>query len=577
MDSPIIEFKNFSFKYDALKTPTIKNINLSINRGEKILIAGQSGCGKSTLCHLINGLIPHAYPGEIRGELNIFSQSYETQDIFQLSKHIGTVLQDTDGQFIGLTVAEDIAFSLENQMVKDPDLHRRVEEVAKIVNINTHLKNSPSELSGGQKQRVSLAGVMVNDVDVLLFDEPLANLDPKTGKKAMELIDKIHEETGVTIIIIEHRIEDVLTVKMDRIILMNDGEIVADNNPNNILATNLLTEHGIREPLYISAMKYSGIQVKPEMNLENILKLNLNEEDKAKLLAWFDNRQEENKTVKKTPVLEARNLEFTYKNDRKIMAKKPALKNINIAFNRGDITAIVGKNGAGKSTFSKVVCGFEEIDLGEILVKSKNIKDLSIKERAEHIGCIMQNPNQMISKNMIFDEVSLALRNKGLSEDEIRPIVEENLKICGLWEYRNWPISALSFGQKKRVTIASILSTSPEIIILDEPTAGQDYSHYNQIMNFLEELNKQGISIIIITHDMHLMLEYADEAVVFSDSEIIAKGKPAMILTDLNVIEKANLKETSLIHLAEKIGVLEGYKFVQHFINYERNRVVDNG
>lgn len=577
MENPIIEFKNFSFKYDALKTTTIKNINLSINKGEKVLITGQSGCGKSTLVHLMNGLIPHSYPGEITGELNIFGKSYKDLDIFKLSQNIGTVLQDTDGQFIGLTVAEDIAFALENQMVGEPELHDRVRETAEVVNIDTHLLNSPSELSGGQKQRVSLAGVMVNDVDVLLFDEPLANLDPKTGKKAMELIDRIHRETGITVIIIEHRLEDVLTVSMDRILLMNDGKIIADTTPKEILCTDLLKDYGIREPLYIAAMKYAGVKIKPEMNPEKILELNLSQEDIKKVNDWFALAEKEAEPKEEIPLLEAKNVEFTYKNDRKVMVGKPALKNINVVFNKGDITAIVGKNGAGKSTFSKVVCGFEKQDKGSILVKSRDIKALSIKERAEHIGYIMQNPNQMISKNLIFDEVSLGLRNKGEKEDKIKEIVDENLRICGLWEYRNWPISALSFGQKKRVTIASILSMSPDIIILDEPTAGQDYSHYNQIMNFLEDLNKRGISIIIITHDMHLMLEYAHRAVVFSDSEIIAQGKPSKMLTDFNVIERANLKETSLIHLADKAGVADGYKFVEHFINYERYRALNHG
>lgn len=571
----ILQFVNFSFKYNAQAEPTLKNINLNINKGEKILIAGPSGSGKSTLSNCVNGLIPFSYKGESKGQILLDGKPTDKLSIFEISKYVGTVLQDTDSQFIGLTVAEDIAFSLENQCVEEPELHNRVKEVAELVNIGTHLKSAPSELSGGQKQRVTLGGVLVDNVDILLFDEPLANLDPETGKKAIELIDRIHKKLGLTIIIIEHRLEDVLWRSVDRIVLMNDGEIIRDEEPDKLLAKNILSERGIREPLYITALKYAGVDLNEVRDVASVENIQLSEDAKAKVRTWFNLDVKKDKPVYEETLLEAVDLDFTYESSRREDVGHHALDKINLKVKKGELLAIVGKNGAGKSTFSKVVCGFENHQRGQIFFKGEDISSLSIKERAESIGYIMQNPNQMISQTMIFDEVALGLRNLKLSEEEIKERVNETLKICGLWTFRSWPISALSFGQKKRVTIASILVMEPELIILDEPTAGQDYKHYTDIMNFLKGLIKKGITIVIITHDMHLMLEYADRAVVFADSKVIADDKPSKILTDEDIIKKASLKETSLYDLSLKCGIQEGSAFVDHFIDYER-RILEN-
>ena len=566
----MIEFKNFGFKYDAQVDYTLRDINLKINPGEKILIAGPSGCGKSTLIHCLNGLIPFSIEGEKEGSLTIDGKDTWDMSIFELSKKIGTVLQDQDSQFIGLTVAEDLAFALENDAVGEPELHDRVAEIAEVVNISSHLLHSPQELSGGQKQRVSLGGVLVDNVNVLLFDEPLANLDPETGKKAIELIDEIHKKTGVTVIIVEHRLEDVLWRPVDRVVLMEKGRITVDTTPDELLAGEYLKTAGVREPLYVTALKYAGIEITPDMKSSSLDTIKLSEEDKSKLRDWFGKRTEEQERTKKENILEVRDLNFTYRSDRSDAEDHHALIDIDFDLYKGEMMAVVGRNGAGKSTFSKVVCGFENPDTGTMLMNGADLMDLSIKERADHIGYIMQNPNQMISKNMIFDEVAMGLRNRGISEEEVTEKVNETLKVCGLWPFRNWPISALSYGQKKRVTIASIMSMEPEIIILDEPTAGQDYRHYTEIMEFLRELNAGGTTVVLITHDMHLMLEYAERSVVFSDGRIIACDKASRILTNEEIIGRASLKETSLYGLAKLCGIEDGPGFVDHFIGYER-------
>ena len=563
MKKPVIEFKDFSFQYRVQAKPTLNNINLTIYEGEKVLIVGPSGSGKSTISNCINGLVPFLYEGDISGSLKINGKETRDMSIAEISNSVGTVLQDPDSQFIGLTVAEDIAFKLENNCVDVDIMKEKVTIVSKIVGIDTHLDSSPQRLSGGQKQRVSLAGVMVDEVNILLFDEPLASLDPATGKNAIDLIDKIKNDSNKTIVIIAHRLEDVLYRNVDRVIVVNNGEIVKDTTPGELLATEILKECGIREPLYITALKYAGCKLDEDMNLENIDEINLNSLSGA-LKSWADGVVNEEVKEFVTPLLELKNVNFEYSKNKKV------LKDVSFKINKGEMVSIVGRNGAGKSTISRLICGFYRPTSGEILFEGNNLKSSTIKERAEKIGLVMQNPNQMISKTMIFDEVALGLQIRGISEDETKRRVYEALQICGLYEFRNWPISALSFGQKKRVTIASILVLNPELIILDEPTAGQDFKHYTEIMEFLKELNKKGVTIVMITHDMHLMLEYTDRSIVLSDGEKIAEDKAFRILTDNEVIERANLKETSLYQLALKANLANPREFVNKFIDYDR-------
>lgn len=561
---PIIEFKDYTFKYRSQVEPTLYNIDLAVYPGEKVLIVGPSGSGKSTLAHCINGLVPFSFPGESSGTLTVGGQDPSKAGIFGMSKLVGTVLQDTDGQFIGLTVAEDIAFALENDCVEQAEMFSKVDEVAEIVDVKTLLSHAPTELSGGQKQRVSMAGVMIDDVDILLFDEPLANLDPATGKKAIDLIDKISRTTGKTVLIIEHRLEDTLYRDVDRIVVVGDGRIVADRKPDELLCTDILEKEGIREPLYITALKHAGCEILQDTHPQHIESMDL-APYKEKVQAWFRKAKLPPARPGKESALEVLDLDFSY------ITGSPVLRNIDFKIGKGEMLSIVGKNGAGKSTLSNLVCGFISPDRGSILLGGTDISSKSIKERGEVIGLVMQNPNQMISKPMIYDEVALGLVVRGVPEEEVKERVYETLKICGLYPFRNWPISALSFGQKKRVTIASILVMNPEVLILDEPTAGQDFRHYTEIMEFLKEINDRlGITIIMITHDMHLMLEYTDRAIVIADGELIADDIPANVLTSETIADKAYLKKTSLYDLAVKCDIPDPSGFVERFIYFER-------
>lgn len=561
---PIISFRNFSFQYRAQKRPTLTDIDLEIYPGERVLIAGPSGSGKSTLAGCINGLNPFSNPGACTGTLTVDGVDAPHSSLFELSAHVGTVLQDPDGQFIGLTVGEDIAFALENSCTPQDEMHAITRHAAELVGIENHLGYAPHELSGGQKQRVSLAGVMVDQVKILLFDEPLANLDPATGKQAIELIDEIQKKTDTTVLIIEHRLEDVLWRNVDRIVLVNDGNILADLRPDELLSGSLLAENGIREPLYVTALRYAGVDITPDKHPAHVDSLVLDDTDTQKLRDWFTARPRPAAQPEREPLLEVKGLSFGYQKGQQ------TLRDVSFSIGKGEMVSIVGRNGAGKSTLSKLICGFETPDAGEIFLNGKPLAEENIRRRAQHIGYVMQNPNQMISKTMIYEEVALGLQRSGLTEEQIREKVEATLRVCGLYPFRNWPISALSFGQKKRVTIASVLVLDPELILLDEPTAGQDFRHYTDIMEFLRGLNARGVTVVMITHDMHLMLEYTRRALVFCDGRLIADRTAAAVLCDPALVEQAALKETSLYTLANRCGIAPAQEFVERFIEQDR-------
>lgn len=566
MTQPIISFKNFTFKYDSQAFPTLKNINLDINKGEKILIAGPSGSGKSTIGRCLNGLIPNIDTGDIEGECLVDGKNIQNTNLFDLSFTTSTILQDTDSQFIGLTVGEDIAFALENDCKPQNKIRQTVHRWADELNISHLLKQSPQNLSGGQKQIVALAGVLIDESPILLFDEPLANLDPASGVKTMALIDQIQKELNATVIIIEHRVEEVMRQSLDRIILINDGEIVADKKPNDLLHENRLEDIGVRSPLYLKALEKANIDIANIPDLTSVAALPDEPEIGHQLQDWVNHSILEGEKEETTPLLELKGVGHRY---NKLQVNP--LHDVTATINKGDFVSIVGQNGAGKTTLCRIICGFISNE-GRVLFNGDDLASLSIKERSEKIGYVMQDPNQMISQKMIFDEVALGLRLRNYNKEAIKEKVYHVLKICGLYPYRNWPISALSFGQKKRVTIAAILVLEPDLLILDEPTAGQDWKTYTEIMSFLNQLNEQGKTIMIITHDMYLMMEYTNRSLAFADGELIADTLPIKLLTEKSLIRKAALKRTSLYDLAKKYQLRDPDAFVRAYINSERNK-----
>jgi energy-coupling factor transport system ATP-binding protein len=333
--------------------------------------------------------------------------------------------------------------------------------------------------------------------------------------------------------------------------------------PDELLCSGILKEKGIREPLYITAAKHAGLTITPRMKPAHIETIEI-APNAAQLEAWSKNVEKLSGEKRPEPALRLENVDFSYDEKRRV------LTDVSFDIRKGEMVSIVGKNGAGKSTIARLVCGFEKEDTGAIYLDGENIKDMTIKERSGKVGLIMQNPNQMITQPMIEDEVGLALALTGVEEKKKKKRIQDALEICGLKPFIKWPVSALSYGQKKRVTIASILVMEPSVLMLDEPTAGQDYRHYTEIMEFLRKLNKSGMTIILITHDMHLMLEYTPRAIALADGRIIADSSAADILTNEEVIRKANLKETSLYTLAARAGITDAAGFVNSFIDYEK-------
>ncbi|WEV57628.1 ABC transporter ATP-binding protein [Ligilactobacillus acidipiscis] len=565
--TPMISLENVTFQYQNQTEPTLKNINLALQAGEKVLITGPSGSGKSTLGNLLNGVIPEEFPGELSGKIMIDDKNLAELDLTALSFEVGTVLQDPDAQFVALTVAEDIAFALENDARPSAELHQRVAQWAEILQMPELLKQKPQELSGGQKQRVALAGVLIDDEPILLLDEPLANLDPAAGKASMELLDRLAKERGLTVIVIDHRIEEALQVPFDRIVVLKDGQIIANDQPATVLQSDVLLANGLREPLYVTALKDAGVNVNELVSLDDLAAVELDQTAQEKLVAWQQQLPKKPVKVQPKPLLTGTGITFGYPD------KKLIFDNFDFSINEGEMVALVGQNGTGKTTLINLITGFLTPQSGQLKLGDRSLDPLSVKERAEKIGYVLQDPNQMISKTMVFDEVALGLQLRGISEDEQAQRVEKILHVTGLYPFRNWPISALSFGQKKRVTIASVLVLEPQILILDEPTAGQDLAHYAKMMDFLREMNRSlAVTVLMVTHDMNLMMSYADRTLVLDEGQLLANAAPAEVLTDPALISRAHLSKLSLQELAKKAGINDAITFAEKFSAYERGK-----
>lgn len=547
MVEPFIDFQHVTFKYHAQSEPTLHDVSFQIYPGEKVLIAGASGSGKTTLLRLLNGLIPQAYQGDITGELTINGKKILNQSLFDLSLQAGTVLQDSDAQFVGMTVAEDIAFSLENDNQPIKIVREKVAKWANRFGLGKRLTLAPQSLSGGQKQRTAMAGVLVDEGDLLLFDEPLASLDPAAGAAAVALIDELQQERNMTVVVIEHRIEDVLRAHVDRVIVMAHGRIVANDTPTAIIQAGVLSANGLDEPLYIQLLRRAGVPVHKIPHVADVEKVDVsNFRDQIETLAepvqtvTHDDKQ-----------LLVQNLTFAYDQ------QEPLFENLSTSIHEGEILGIVGKNGSGKTTLSHLLTGFLTPSGGDIQLDGRSLLSDSIKERADHIGYVLQNPNHMITKATVFDEVASGLRLRNIDEEQVTERVREMLQLVDLDGMRNWPISALSFGQKKRLTIAAVLVLKPEILILDEPTAGQDATHTSQLLSFLQNINiTNHTTIIIITHDMHLLANFVQRALVVVDGQILADTTPAELLANEALVDAASLRTTSIYRLAQRLSIV---------------------
>ena len=506
--------EDLTFRYRSRSEPAIRNISLEVQPGQVVMIAGASGCGKTTLARCINGLIPRSYKGELSGRILMQGQEISKLSLARISQMVGTVLQDPERQILGTRVLFEVAFGLENLGLPRPEIHQRVEEALARLKI-THLRDRETfNLSGGEKQKVALAGVLAMHPDILLLDEPLASLDPASAQETLDTVRGLADD-GMTVLMVEHRVEDVLRIRPERVLYMKDGEIRFDGPPNQ------LDEN----------VEYSEIKLPAPVIIQRAAKA----PPPPRVIPYIHGQPELG-----TPLVQFENVTFGYDVERSV------LHGINLTIRRGDIIAVLGPNGAGKTTLVKHAIGLLKPRAGQVLVNGKPTRDLSVAEVASTLGYVFQSPSHMLFASTVKEELAFGPTNLHHKPDEIEREVTEALKIVNLSGMEQYAPLALSFGQQKRVSIAAILAMRSRILVMDEPTAGQDYQNYINFMDAIIQLPSFE-AILFITHDIDMAVIYANRVLMVNNGTVICDGKPNEVLADLNRLRANRLVPTSLL------------------------------
>jgi len=514
-ETPLI-IEKLSFRYRDRKSPAIRDISFSANPGEILLIAGASGCGKTTLIRCVNGLIPRSYKGDVSGRILIRGEETSRWPLSKISQTIGTVLQDPERQILGTKVLHEVAFGLENLGISRAEIISRVDESLQHLNISYLRDRETFNLSGGEKQKVALAGVLAMRPSILLLDEPLASLDPASGYETLDMVRRLADE-GMTVLMIEHRVEDVLRIRPERVMFMSDGEIRYLGLPESL--AKYVDYHEVKLP----AKSIIELAAKdPAPAALNILPGATGKEYQKGSLVQFDQ------------------VAFGYEPGTEV------LHGINLEIKRGDVIAVLGPNGAGKTTFVKHAIGLLKPKTGRVLVDGRDTREASVAQIASTLGYVFQSPSHMLFAPTVREELAFGPKNLLHTKDQIEKEVKEALQIVNLSEMESDPPLALSFGQQKRVSIAAILAMRSRILIMDEPTAGQDYRNYMGFMDAILQL--PGFeAILFITHDVDLAVIYANRVLMMSDGSIVSDGSPHDVLGDLNRLKKCRLIPTSLL------------------------------
>ncbi len=504
--------ESLTFQYRARPEPALKDVSFTLESGELLLVAGTSGCGKTTLIRCINGLIPRSYKGDLSGRVLLHGQETEDMALSRISQIVGTVLQDPERQILGAHVFTEVAFGLENLGLRREEIVRRVDETLDYLGIS-HLRDRETfYLSGGEKQKVSLAGVLAMRPDILLLDEPLASLDPASAKEAMQLFRRLADE-GVSILLVEHRVEDVLDINPDRVLFMRDGEIAYAGPTDGLMDVVDYRQVKLPAPVVIERAAHE-----PPPTFEPVIKSNGREP-----LVTFDK------------------VSFAYD-----QGGPQVIQDVSLSVRTGDITAVLGPNGAGKTTLVKHAIGLLKPRQGQVLVEGRDTRKLSVAEIAHTLGYVFQSPSHMLYAPTVRDELAFGPKNLGYDEEVIAEGVEEAVDSVNLKGLEEYPPLSLSFGQQKRVSIGAILAMRSKILVMDEPTAGQDYWNY---MAFMESiLQTPGFAaILFITHDLDLALCYANRVILMHDGRIAGEGTPSEVLADFDLLERCRLVPTSLL------------------------------
>ncbi|MCJ7738646.1 MAG: energy-coupling factor ABC transporter ATP-binding protein [Anaerolineae bacterium] len=507
-----LKIEGLTFRYHTRSEPATQDISLTVEAGELLLIAGASGCGKTTLIRAVNGLIPRTYRGDLQGRIMLYGQNAAKMSMAEISQTIGTVLQDPERQILGSFVLNEVAFGLENLAMSREAIIRRVDETLEYLGISDLRDRETFYLSGGEKQKVALAGVLAMHPSILLLDEPLASLDPASAQEALQLLRRLADE-GVTIILVEHRVEDALKIHPDRVLFMQEGKTTYLGPPEGL--ADVVNYKEVKLPASIIIQRAAQ---DPPPSFEPAVKPNGRE-----------------------PLVSFKDVSFAYNDD-----DPPVIKGVNLTVRQGDVIAILGPNGAGKTTLVKHAIGLLKPRTGQVLVEDKDTKDLSVARIAHTVGYVFQSPSHMLFAPTVNEELAFGPTNLGYDKETITEGVSRAVETVNLGGLEDYPPLALSFGQQKRVSIAAILAMRSKILVMDEPTAGQDYWNYMAFMDSI--LQMPGFeAVLFITHDLDLAIVYANKIILMYDGQIAGYGEPAEVLSDVELLRKCRIVPTSLL------------------------------
>jgi energy-coupling factor transporter ATP-binding protein EcfA2 len=521
-DSFPLEIKNLNFTYRIRTTPAIDNINLSLNPGELMLVAGASGSGKTTLMRCINGLIPRSYTGTLEGSIELFGTPIEELSMSELSQTVGTLLQDPERQIVSSYVLNDVAFGLENLAWERKKIIERVDGTLEFLNISSLRDRETFTLSGGERQKVALAGILAMHPKILILDEPLSSLDPVSAREALLLFRKLADE-GISIMLVEHRVDDVLAIKPDSVFYLDEGKEIYSGDPEGLFYT----------------ADYHRIKLPAEIILERAKKEGEPVKFNPAIVKLPEIRQEDK-------LLEFKNVSFRYDS-----TLPEVLHNISFDINKGDVIAVLGHNGAGKSTLVKHALGLLKPTEGEVLLQGVSSRKNTVARAAQTVGYVFQSPGHMLFAPTVEEELAFGPTNLKLTKTEIKENVDWAIKTVNMEEYADSPPLALSYGQQKRVSIAAILSMRSRVLVMDEPTAGQDYWNYRFFMDSILEMPGFD-SIVFITHDVDLAVVYANRILLLSGGELISDGNPPEVLGDREMLNRCRVLPTSLLDINQK-------------------------